>query len=312
MNFSAEVKKELVSKTFESACCKHSALSAYIRSAGYTVTEGGKVGFEFFADRYGAAKYFAELIEEMYGLKAEKIEAQDKHSDKQKSIYRFVNDESLQVLADLGIVEIDEQGIALKLNIDFYSIEEDCCKVAYIKGTFLGSGSVTIPKAEGGTTGYHLEFVFTNYQTATDFCEILSEVYFLPKLIERKGNYIVYMKNRDEITELFGVMGAHKAVLTLSSLAVEKDFSNKENRRLNCEMSNMTKQIDASIKQICAIDKIDETIGLDSLPTPLREVATARIENKNMTLSELGQLLDLSKSCINHRLRKIVEISENL
>ncbi len=308
MNFSAEVKKELIGKKFDSACCKHSALSAYLRAAGYTVSSGGKVGFEFFADRYGAAEYFATLIKETYGETLQKTV--DKES--QKTTYRLVNDNSLEILLDLALIEIDEGGIALKLNIDPYTVEQECCKAAYIKGTFLGGGSVTVPKAEGGTTGYHLEFVFTNYQTATDFCEILSELYFLPKLIERKGDYIVYMKNRDEITELLGVLGAHKAVLKLSSLAVEKDFSNTENRRLNCEMSNMTKQIDASIKQIRAISKIQDTLGLDALPPQLKEVAIKRIENKNLTLSELAKSLDISKSCINHRLRKIVEISENL
>ena len=123
----------------------------------------------------------------------------------------------------------------------------------------LGGGSVTVPKkVANSSTGYHIEFVFTNYQAATDFCEILSEVYFLPKLTERKETYIVYIKNRDEIADLLATMGATKAVLDLSELAVEKDMNNTENRRLNCEMSNMTKQIDASVRQIRAATRIEE------------------------------------------------------
>ena len=311
MNFSKEVKKELIGEKFESSCCKRSALSAYIRSYGFIESRGGKVGFGFLSDGGNVAEYFLEIIEQEYGAFPETVSS-DKHSNNQKTVYKFLNDNSLGILVDLGLAEVDEQGVKLNLNIDAYSVENDCCKRAYIKGVFLGSGSITLPTSSGKATGYHLEFVFTNYLTATDFCEILSELYFLPKLVERKGSYIVYMKNRDEITEFLGVIGAQKAVLKLSMLTVEKDFNNTENRRLNCEMSNMTKQIDASVKQICAVRKIDETVGIETLPVKLKEVAEARLKSKDKTLNELSEILGITKSCLNHRLRKIIEISENL
>lgn len=309
MNFSREVKSELMGRRFDSSCCRHAALSAYIRTAAFIESRGGEVGFEF-ASEGEAAEYFKNIIVSEYGVEPETLK-EDKPGKRQKTVYTFVNDKSLGVLVDLGLAEVDERGVAIKLNIDEYAIENECCKTAYIKGAFLGSGSVTLPSADKAT-GYHLEFVFTNYQTATDFCELLSELYFMPKLAERKGGYIVYFKSRDEITELLGVMGASKAVLKLSAFTVEKDFNNTENRRLNCEMSNMTKQIDASVKQVRAVQKIDETVGLDSLDDKYREVAKARLKNTGMTLSELAAILGISKSCLNHRLRKIVEISEEL
>ena len=107
-------------------------------------------------------------------------------------------------------------------------------------------------------------------------------------------------------------MGAAKAVLDLSEIAVEKDMNNDMNRKINCEMSNMVKQMDASVKQIRAINRISETKGLNSLPLPLKQVAEARLKNNKSTLSELAEILGISKSCLNHRLRKIVEISEEL
>ena len=107
-------------------------------------------------------------------------------------------------------------------------------------------------------------------------------------------------------------MGASKAVLKLAEITVEKDMNNNYNRQLNCEMSNMSKQIDASVKQIRAIEKIDDAIGRESLPNPLKTVADARINNRGLTLSELAEKLGISKSCLNHRLRKIVELADNL
>lgn len=311
MNFSEGVKAELIKIEYDSACCERAALSAFIRSAGTVSVRGGRVGFEVTTDG-DYAEYFSAFLKKLYGAVPEIISGEDKPSKKNR-VTLTVEDGGTEILCDLGITEVDDQGVALKLNLDPYIVENDCCKIAYIRGVFLGSGSATLPRTEGSSsTGYHIEFVFTNYQTATDFCELLSEVYFLPRLAERKGSYIVYLKSMDEISDLLALMGANKSVLTLSELSVEKDMNNRENRRLNCEMSNMTKQIDASVKQIRAAQKIDEVIGLASLPEPLRLVAEKRREFKGMTLAELAAELKITKSCLNHRLRKIVEISENL
>ncbi|MBO4323758.1 MAG: DNA-binding protein WhiA, partial [Clostridia bacterium] len=152
MNFSKEVKKELISENFESSCCKRSALSAYIRSAGVIETKGGKVGFDFLSDGGGVAEYFSKIIEKEYGILPETVSA-SKRLNKQKSAYKFLNDKTLSVLVDLGLAEVDEQGVKLNLNIDAYSTENDCCKTAYIKGMFLGSGSVTLPTSSGKATG---------------------------------------------------------------------------------------------------------------------------------------------------------------
>ena len=118
--------------------------------------------------------------------------------------------------------------------------------------------------------------------------------------------------NTDEISDLLALAGASKAVLKLAEITVEKDMNNNYNRQLNCEMSNMSKQIDASVKQIRAIEKLYASLGKDGLPPPLKSVAEARIKNRGMTLTELAETLGLSKSCLNHRLRKIVELSETV
>ena len=209
--------------------------------------------------------------------------------------------------------EVDAEGVKLRFGVKWDLVGTDAEKAAFLRGAFSGGGSATLPKSDGSSsTGYHLEFVFGDYVFATDVCEILSELYFLPKLIQRKDAFIVYLKTRDEISDFLALMGASKAVLKLAEITVEKDMNNNYNRQLNCEMSNMSKQIDASVKQIRAIEKIDDAIGRESLPNPLKTVADARINNRGLTLSELAEKLGISKSCLNHRLRKIVELADNL
>ncbi|MBO6263579.1 MAG: DNA-binding protein WhiA [Clostridia bacterium] len=313
MNYSEEVKSEILKTEYDSACCKRAALSAFLRSAGSIITDGGRIGFEIATDSDELAAYFAKIISELYGKAPRAVKGEDKLNRKNRIILRYSDSDVIDILVDLGIIEIDDRGPAIKLNIDWYILENDCCKVAYVKGMFLGSGSVTLPKSEiGSSTGYHLEFVFTNYQTATDFCEILSEIYFLPKLVERKGNFVVYLKSSDEISDLLATMGASNAVLKLAEITVEKEVSNNENRRLNCEVSNLNKQTVAAVKQIVAARKIEEILGLDNIDLKLKETAKARIESKGMTMSELAAHLGVTKSCLNHRLRKIVEIADNL
>ncbi len=312
MNFSEEVKSEILKIKLESLCCKKAFLASFLRTAGSVESVGGKIGVEMATDIRDASEEISSVIYDLYGLKTA-IRQENKRGNKNRTVFSCIEENSIFLLIDLGVVEVDEDGARIKLNINWETVEDECCKIAYIKGAFLGSGSVTIPKQDGSSsTGYHLEFVFTNYQTATDFCELLSEVYLMPKLIERKETFIVYLKTIDEITELLSIMGAEKAVEKLVGLAYLKEEKNNYNRKLNCEISNMSKQMGASAKQIKAVMKIEETIGIKELPIALQLVAKARLQNKDLTLSELAEKLNLTKSCLNHRFRKIVEISNSL
>ena len=313
MNFSEEVKSEILKIEHTSLCCKKALLAAFLRTAGSIGVKGGNIGVEMATDIEETAKEISKVIHDLYGLTPKIEKSVDKPRRKKRTTFSCIDKNSIFLLIDLGIIEVDEEGANIRLNINWETVEDDCCKASYIRGAFLGSGSVTHPKEDGSTaTGYHLEFVFTNYQTATDFCEILSEVYLMPKLIERKDTFIVYLKTIDEIAELLAIMGADNSVEKLAKIATLKEEKNNYNRKLNCEISNMSKQMGASAKQINAVNKIARIIGLNELPESLKTVAEARLKNKDLTLSELADKLGLTKSCLNHRLRKIVEISENL
>lgn len=310
MNYSEEVKKEILCGKENTDGEKKAFASAFLRSAGTLSVNGGKIGFEISTDNSFGANAFVKYFADVYSLPLEISEEKSKRGKRIKIRYA---EDATEILEDLGIIEVDGEGVKLKFGVKWSLIESDEEKTAYLRGAFSGGGSATLPKSDGSSsTGYHLEFVFGDYVSATDVCEILSELYFLPKLIQRKEAFIVYLKTRDEISDFLALLGARKAVLKLAELTVEKDMNNNYNRQLNCEMSNMSKQIDASVKQIRAIEKINEAIGLSSLPLPLKTVAEARIKHKGSTLVELAEILGISKSCLNHRLRKIVDLAENL
>lgn len=309
MTFSEKAKSEILSKDRGQPCCQIGSLSAFIRGAGTIATKENKIGFEITTENYQAIEYYKGVLNSVYGVEG----ALEKLSGGKKYRYTVITDNSLNILTDLGILTVDDGGVTINLGIDKYLVENDCCKQAYIQGAFIGSGSLTVPSLESKTsTSYHLEFVFSKYQTAFDFTGILSEKGFMPKQTERKQNYIVYFKNGDEISELLFFMGATKCCFEVKELVIEKDIRNETNRRVNCEMANIDKQINASNAQINNINVILQTIGVDKLSPQIKEVVSLRLDNPESSLEELSKISGLSKSCLNHRFRKISEMARNL
>jgi len=208
---------------------------------------------------------------------------------------------------------ITPAGIAVEMSIDKYLTEAECCKRAYVAGAFLGGGSCTLP-TEGGArnTGYHLEFVFSYYETAHAFSELLAEFDILAKLIARKSTFVVYVKNNDEIQEALSIIGADGCSLDLAETVVRKDFNNKVNRKMNCDLGNISKQIAAAEKQTEAINTIAQTVGIGSLKRELQELCELRLSDGLLTLEEMAEQLGVTKSCVNHRMRKIIQIAADI
>lgn len=307
MNFSAKVKSELLSKNLKKPCCKLAALSAFIRTSGSLVTRGKNVGFVLSSEAEQCA-FFAAIIEKLFGEKPLKTEEKNGRAK-----FTYLSANTLPILISAGIVSRSGDDLTVKLDIDGEIVKNDCCVDAFVTGAFLGSGSVTVPEIDTEkTTGYHLEFVFSKYVTASDFADLLTRRGFLPKTVERKDNFVVYFKIAEEIADILAMMGSLNSYLYLTDITIKKVVRNKENRKLNCEMSNLNKQIDASFRIRQDIEAIDKSVGLDALPDNLRSVCLARLEDESASMSEIAQTLSITKSCLNHRLRKISEIAKNL
>ena len=181
-------------------------------------------------------------------------------------------------------------------------------KRSFVRECFLYGGIISNP----GKT-YHVEFTLPETK-AQELMEILSEFQLNPKKIARRGQSVVYIKESESIADILNIMGAHKSLLVLESMRVEKNVRNAINRKVNFETANINKTVDAALSQINAIKYISQEVGLSYLSKPLKEVAELRLENQTLSLAEIGELMTppIGKSGVNHRLRKICKIAENL
>lgn len=183
---------------------------------------------------------------------------------------------------------------------------------AFLRGAFLACGTVTDPKKD-----YHLEFVCPTQRLAQDLVLLLHQKSGLdlePGMISRKGDFVVYLKGSEQIADLLTYLGAQQASMELIQVKMLKEVRNYVNRTTNFTTANIGKTASAAAQQIRAIQKIEQKMGLDSLPEDLRELAQLRLENPEMSLRELGESLSepISRSGVNHRLRRILEIAEDL
>ncbi len=308
MNFTSKVKNEIIEEVKISPCCKLAALSAYLRTAGTVEIENGTVGFSLLGETE-VNTYFQQIIKSLYNI--EPVVFAEKQGERSKAVY--ICDKSAQILSETEILKFSKGGIDIVLGITEKLIKKSCCKRAYIKGAFLGSGSVTVPKMKSEkATGYHMEFVFSKYVSAQDFCNILSDNGLIAKLIERKDSFVVYSKSSEEICDLLVTIGAKKACLELQDIIIKKMVKNNTNRIVNCEISNLNKQVDASYKSRNDIRAIDDIMGIENLPKPLYDVAFARLSYPDDSLSQLSERLNITKSCLSHRLKRLSEIADSL
>ena len=198
---------------------------------------------------------------------------------------------------------------SLTLHVNFGMLEEEAECMAYLRGAFLAGGSVTDPAKR-----YHLEMTTSHYKVSRETCALLIECGFSPKELSRGGNNILYFKQSDTIEDFLTAIGAQVAAMGVMEAKVEKDLRNGVNRRVNCETANLSKAVDASFEQLAAIRRLEEAGVLETLPQKLQETARLRRENPEATLSELAEMPDppVSKSAVNHRMRKLMELSKTL
>lgn len=213
--------------------------------------------------------------------------------------------ERRQVLERFGY-----NGQEISLRVNRSNLEDDCCRAAFLRGAFLSCGTVTDPNKD-----YHLEFILPFMNLAKDVMTLLGEgLDFHPSMVNRKGSFVVYIKGGDRIADLMAYLGAGNAAMELIQVRMLKEVRNNVNRKTNFETANIDKTVGASARQIQAIQKLIDTAGLQSLPEELRETAVLRLENPELSLRELGQLFQMpvSRSGVNHRLRRLLEEAEGL
>lgn len=294
MSFSKQVKNELLKIEYENSCCEKAMLYGMC-IFGKSFSSYG-VGIQ--TENEEISKLYKKLI-----LKYCNVKCQVKPSAHARSFTVMINDKAQ---CDKILKAFGHDGTG-SLKINFSNFDCEGCQKAFLAGAFLSCGTVSNPEKD-----YHLEFTVPYLNLSKSLVTLLSECDIAPKTANRKGYNIVYFKDSEAIEDCLYIMGASSAMFEMMNVEIVKDFRNKANRTANCETANIEKTVKASFEHISAIEKIKEKKGLDYLKSDLREIALLRIDNPEASLSDLARLAGLSRSGINHRLKRIIEISKEL
>lgn len=296
--FSALAKNEITALSFPTTCCKRAYLSAVVRTGGTLVFShsGMKVVLPAENDKLRAK------ISELFGEILDGVTVSEEGAD------TVISGENLgAALFALGIFTKTPEGeTAVEDGILPALIKDECCKVNYIRGAFLGSGSLSLK------AGYHLEFVLSGEKTAKDLCGLLSERGISGKITTRKDKFVVYLKGGEAVSDCLALMGATEAVLELNSEFALRQVRSAINRRSNCDIANISKTVNAAVRQNNDIKYIAQKAGLASLSDKLRVVAECRLEHPEESFSQIADILNLSKSTLKNRLNKLGEIAAEL
>ncbi|RSK28552.1 DNA-binding protein WhiA [Bacillus sp. HMF5848] len=307
MSFASETKKELTNLEIKE-CCMLAELSALIRMNGSLSFSNRKLTVDVQTENAAIARRIYTLIKKKYNVRVELL-VRKKMRLKKNNVYIVRLAENAQhILEDLHILG---EGFTINRTISKDLVKRKCCKRSYLRGAFLAGGSVNNPE----TSSYHLE-IFSMFQEHNDsLCELMNMFHLNARTLERKKGFIVYLKEAEKIAEFLNIIGAHQSLLRFEDVRIVRDMRNSVNRLVNCETANLNKTIGAAIRQVENIKYIDRMIGLEALPSKLREIARLRVTYQDVTLKELGEMVTgtkISKSGINHRLRKLDEIADKL
>lgn len=311
MSFSSEVKDE-ISRQFSSARhCQISELAAIFSMCGsIMISADNSYALKVVTENVIVARKFYKLLKMAFQVEAEIAISPSNRLNKSNAYTVIIrkNESAVRILHAFRILK-DNNEIDDNIMVGNLITQQACCKRAFIRGAFLSAGSISDPNKF-----YHFEIVCDTKSKALQLRDMINCFELESKVVPRKKNYVVYIKEGTQIVEILNVMEAHVSLMNLENVRILKEMRNSVNRRVNCETANSNKTVVAAVKQIKDIEYIRDTVGLESLNEGLLEVAKTRLENPDVPLKDLGMMLSVpvGKSGVNHRLKKISEIAEEL
>ena len=306
MSFASEMKNELTRIEVDEENAK-AELSALIRMNGALSLSNQQFVINVQTENATTARRIYSLIKKVFNVEVELL-VRKKMKLKKNNIYICrIKVRAREILDELGILK---SGVFTH-DIDEALIHDDEMRRSYLRGAFLAGGSVNNPE----TSSYHLE-IFSLYEDHSEGITQLMNKYELnAKHLERKKGSIAYLKEAEKISDFLSLIGGYQALLKFEDVRIVRDMRNSVNRLVNCETANLNKTVSAAMKHVESIRLIDQEIGLDNLPERLREIAKLRVEHQEVSLKELGEMMtsgNISKSGVNHRLRKLNEMADKL
>lgn len=296
MSFASEAKAELCRPKIERKCCAVAESYGVLLFCNTFSSEEIKVTTTSadFAER------LQKLFNKAFGFGFDTVPKED--ASGRRSFIIKDTKKLDTIFSAYGI----ERGKTLAHHVNFGVIEEDCCRISFIRGAFLAGGTVTDPEKR-----YHLELATNHKSVARETFSILLDINLSPKESSRGANTLLYFKQSDAIADFLTTIGASTTAMNVITAKVEKEMNNKITRRVNCDSANAEKTVTAAQEQIAAIRRFAGAYGLDALPEPLKDAALLRVANPEASLADLARLSfpEVSKSCLSHRLKKIAELA---
>lgn len=310
MAFSNETRNELARIIPAKECCQLAELGALVRADGVIqLNSGGRLALNLVTENPAVARKTFFLFRKLFEIQPEVMVRKNSRLHKKNTYMVRISlaEETKRILLKLGMMDKQNH---FYYGIKGFLIKKSCCAQSYLRGAFLGGGSVNNPAGKD----YHLEFLTDSQEYAQQLISLLTRYNLRAGVSERKDKVVIYLKEADQIIEALNVMGAHNALLNFENIRVLKGMKNKVNRLVNCETANLEKTVDAAMRQVDNIQLIEKNFGLNKLPKGLRDLAELRLDYPEANLKELGEMLipKVGKSGVNHRMRKIDQIAEQI
>ncbi|GEO78162.1 hypothetical protein FD29_GL001173 [Companilactobacillus mindensis DSM 14500] len=306
VSYASEVKQELTKLVVHPEHARVE-LSALMRMNGSLSLQNHHFVLTAQTENAAIARRIFSLIKQKYGMESELLVRKKMKLKKNNQYLVRLKRHTNEVLTDLDI--LDESGLSINTDVPEEVLNEDQRMRSYLRGAFLATGSVNNPE----TSRYHLE-IYSLYEDHNEgIAQMMNYFHLNARTTKRRNGYIVYLKEAEKIADFLQLIGATNSMLQFEDIRIVRDMRNSVNRLVNCENANINKTVAAAERQIENIKHLQATVGLDSLPDKLQEIAVLRLENPEVSLKELGDMVPsgpISKSGINHRLRKLNELAE--
>ncbi|WP_353893821.1 DNA-binding protein WhiA [Proteinivorax hydrogeniformans] len=309
MSFASSVKNELCRNNYEQCCIKAELAALCLINGSVQINSKQGIVLHVSTENATIAKRMFNLIKSAFGISGQIFVKKKKKLKKNNSyLVQVSGQENVEdLLKELCLLESNR---GVKDRIHEQLLKKSCCKRAFLRGSFLASGSVNNPE----TSSYHAEISLNSESQCDYLIELCAQFGLEVKKTSRKKYFLLYIKDSDIIVDFLNVIGAHNALLSFENTRVYKEMRNNVNRVVNCETANLNKTVDAAQKQIENINLIDRYIGLDNIPQQLQEVAYMRLKDSSLSLKEIGEGINppVGKSGINHRFKKIEKIANSI
>ncbi len=312
MSFSSQIKEELSRQTAPARHCQIAEIAAILSLCGRIQISGDDhYSIKIHTENVTVARKCFTLLKKTFNIVTDISIRRNAHLGKNRiySVAVKQHDDALRILKATKLLA-DDGEIGENLNVvGNVVVQNPCCRRAFLRGAFLASGSISDPEKS-----YHFEIVCATEPKAKQIQSIMATFNVEAKIVIRKKYYVVYIKEGNQIVDMLNVMEAHLSLMELENIRIVKEMRSNVNRQVNCETANINKTVSAAMKQIADIEYIRDTVGFESLPPGLAEIARVRLEKPEATLKELGEELEppVGKSGVNHRLRKLCETAEQL